>query len=243
MALPPTSRNSDADRHHDRNLESRVVLNQSVPMLLNRLEFMLMNNPVRAVLQRHVEAPCFLRLGGSVRGGKALEVGCGRGVGVELILDVLGAGSVDAFDLDPRMIALARRRLRGREAQVRPWVGDAVVITAPDAVYDGVFDFGIIHHVPDWRAALAEIYRVLRPGGVLYAEEPLGRFLNQPLMHRLFAHPVADRFDAVDFRNALRASGLLPTRERHLWQMMFWFVATKPRPGQPLQERTAAPNP
>jgi ubiquinone/menaquinone biosynthesis C-methylase UbiE len=212
-------------------------------MILNRLEFALMNNPVRALLQRHVEAARFLRMGGSARGAKALEIGCGRGVGVELILDAFGAASVDAFDLDPRMIALARRRLRGRESQVRLWVGDATALPAPDAVYDAVFDFGIIHHVPNWRAALAEIGRVLRPGGVLYAEEPLGRFLNHPLMHRLFAHPVADRFDAADFREAMRSAGLVLQREHQLGQLFSWFVATKPGPGPPVQEKATTASP
>ncbi len=197
-------------------------------MLLNRLEFLLMNNPIRAALQRHVEARRFLRMGGPVPGAKALEIGCGRGVGVELILDLFRAHSVDAFDLDPRMIALARQRLRGREGQVRLWTGDAASITAPATTYEAVFDFGIIHHVPNWRAVLAEIYRVLKPGGVLYAEEPLGRFLNQPLMYRLFAHPVANRFEAADFREALHTAGFLLTREQHLWQLVSWFVATKP---------------
>ena len=128
-------------------------------MLLNRLEFLLMNNPVRAAFPRHVETPVFLRMGGPVAGAKALEIGCGRGVGVKLILDVFGAATVDAFDLDPRMVILARHRLRGRQAQVRLWVGDAAAITAPDAAYDVVFDFGIIHHVPNWRGALAEAKR------------------------------------------------------------------------------------
>jgi ubiquinone/menaquinone biosynthesis C-methylase UbiE len=209
-------------------------------MLLNRLEFVLMNNPVRAAFQRYVEAPRFLRMGGSVQGAKALEIGCGRGVGVELILDVFGASSVDAFDLDPRMVALARRRLCRRESRVRLWVGDAAAITAPAGAYDVVFDFGIIHHVPNWRTVLAEIYRVLRPGGVLYAEEPLGGSLNHPLMHRLFAHPVVDRFDAVGFRSALRASGFVPEQEQRLWQTIFWFVVAKPGSGQSVRERTSA---
>jgi len=202
-------------------------------MILNRLEFALMNNPVRAALQRHVEARRFLRMGGPLRGATALEMGCGRGVGAELILDVFGAGTLDAFDLDPRMVALARRRLSSRGQRVRLWVGDASAIAAPDAAYDAVFDFGIIHHVPNWRAALAEVHRVLRPGGVLYAEEPLGGFLNHPLLHRLFGAPPEHRLDAADFRSNLRASGLLPSREENLWQSLFWFVAKKPAPAQP----------
>jgi SAM-dependent methyltransferase len=79
-------------------------------VLLNRLEYALMNNPVRAGLQRHVEARRLLRMGGPMHGGRALEIGCGRGVGTELILDMFGAERVDAFDLDPRMVALARQR-------------------------------------------------------------------------------------------------------------------------------------
>ena len=134
-------------------------------MLLNAVEKALMNNPVRAAVQRHFEAKRLLDLGGAVAGGKALEVGCGRGVGVEIILDLFGAGSVDAFDLDPDMVARARARHAAKGSQVRLWVGDADQIQAEDATYDAVFDFAIIHHVPAWRTALREIARVLKPGG------------------------------------------------------------------------------
>ena len=50
-------------------------------MLLNRVEYLLMNNPVRAAIQRHFEAPRLLRMRGALPGGVALEIGCGRGVG------------------------------------------------------------------------------------------------------------------------------------------------------------------
>ena len=82
-----------------------------------------MNNSVLAAIQRHFEARRLLRMGGPKRSGRALEVGCGRGVGTDLILQRFGADSVDAFD------------------------------------------FGIIHHVPDWRRALAEVHRALKPTG------------------------------------------------------------------------------
>src|SRR5829696_9453257 len=133
-------------------------------MLLNRFEKALMNNPARAVLQRHFEAPRLLDMGGPVR-GVALEVGCGRGVGTELVLDVFGAARVDAFDLDPHMVELARHRLASRGGRARLWVGDVLHVPAEDATYDAAFDFGIIHHVVPWRDALREIWRVLKPGG------------------------------------------------------------------------------
>ena len=102
-------------------------------MRLNRVEFALMNNPVRAAVQRRVEAKRFLEMGGAMHGGTALEIGCGRGVGVEIILDLFGAERVDAFDLDPRMVTRARARLSGYGSRVRVWVGDVSAIAAADA--------------------------------------------------------------------------------------------------------------
>jgi ubiquinone/menaquinone biosynthesis C-methylase UbiE len=197
-------------------------------MLLNRAEYALMNNPVRAMLQRRFEAPRLFRMGGPLPGGCALEIGCGRGVGTELILRVFGADSVDAFDLDPRMVARAKLRLARHGARAKFWVGDAAAISAPDAAYDAVFDFGIIHHVPEWRRALAEVHRVLKPGGRFYAEEVLGRFITHPIARSLFAHPQADRFSSDDFVRGMNASGLVPVATWDMGNSFAWFVAKKP---------------
>jgi len=197
-------------------------------MRLNSVEFALMNNPLRAAVQRHVEAKKFLAMGGSMRGGTALEVGCGCGVGVEIILDRFGAERVDAFDLDPRMVARAQRRLHRRQNRVRLWQGDITSIEAEDGTYDAVFDFGIIHHVPDWRNAIAEVSRVLRSGGRFYAEEPLGPFITQGAVRRLLKHPEEDRFDHEQFCAALTGAGLELTALSQLWSLGGWYIADKP---------------
>ena len=196
-------------------------------MLLNPVEFALMNNPIRSWIQRRFEAGRLLRMGGPMRGGLALEIGCGRGRGVEIILRQFAAGRVDAFDLDPRMVLRARRHFRGSQA-VRLWVADCTAIPAPDATYDAVFDFGIIHHVPKWRDALAEVARVLKPGGRFYAEEVLGPFITHPLARRLLDHPQFDRFDAPTFQQAIRYAGLAASPAVTYGQSFAWFVATKP---------------
>jgi ubiquinone/menaquinone biosynthesis C-methylase UbiE len=195
---------------------------------LNRFEYLLMNNPVRAAIQRHFEASRLIRMGGPIRGGAALEIGCGRGIGAQLILDLFGADTVDAFDLDPRMVGLARRRLAPHGRKVRLWVGDATSIAAPDSSYDAVFDFGIIHHVPRWRLSLAEIERVLKPGGRFYAEEILGAFIRHPVTKKLLEHPQSDRFDRVTFCTELEEAGLEPLDSNELWRAVAWFVAVKP---------------
>lgn len=83
-----------------------------------------------------------------------LEVGCGRGVGMEILLS-LGAAHVTGFDLDPRMVTLAQQRVAKYGDRVRVFVGDAEVIDAPDASFDAVVDYGIIHHIPNWPQALS----------------------------------------------------------------------------------------
>ena len=196
-------------------------------MLLNRFEYRLMNNPLRAALQRHFEARRLLRMGGPMNGGVALEIGCGRGVGVELILDLFGADAVHGFDFDPRMVTLAQARLAKREKRTRLWVGDATQIASPNAVYDAVFDFGIIHHVPRWRDAVAEVARVLKPGGRWYGEEVLTSFLGHPIVRRLLKHPTEDRFDAANLRSALEDAGLALHRWKETCSCAAWFVALK----------------
>jgi ubiquinone/menaquinone biosynthesis C-methylase UbiE len=139
-------------------------------MKLNRLGKLGLNSPTRAFVQRHAVAPLLERLAGRVVGGRVLELGCGRGVGGEIILDRFGARHLELIDIDPDMVERARRRLAGRaEAKVR--VGDATRIEAPDESFDAVFDFGSIHQMPDWSAAVVEVGRVLKRGGRFFFEE------------------------------------------------------------------------
>ncbi|MBI4327871.1 MAG: class I SAM-dependent methyltransferase [Chloroflexi bacterium] len=139
-----------------------------------------MNNAVRS-LGQYYTAYWMERLGGRVEGGRVLEVGCGRGVGVQIILERFGAASVEAIDLDPSMIESARRRLAARGlVEVRLSVGDVTRIQASDATFDAVFDFGAIHLEPEWPRALAEVRRVLKPGGRFFFEWVTGRLLRLP---------------------------------------------------------------
>lgn len=194
-------------------------------MLLNRFEHHLMNNPIRAAIQRWVEGPTLRRLGGSLPGRRVLELGCGRGVGLHVLRRCVPGAQVDAFDLDRRMVRTARSRLAQPVRGL--WVGDAAILPLRTASYDAVFDFGILHHVPDWRAAVAEIGRVLRPGGRLYAEEMLAAFIDHPLARAFFAHPRHDRFDALAFERALDIAGLELTARRPLGRSFAWFVADR----------------
>ena len=157
-----------------------------------------------------------LRLGGWMAGGTALEIGCGQGAGIELILDRFGADRVVGVDLDEAMITRARRRLAGRNDEMELRVGDAAATDLPDASVDAVFDFGIVHHLPDWRAAIDEVARVLRAGGRLYYSEVTKHALDRPSYRLLFDHPDHDRFTADDFVAALEERSLRVGGRQHV---------------------------
>jgi SAM-dependent methyltransferase len=93
---------------------------------------------------------------------RVLEVGCGWGALAEWVAEATGA-EVVATDLSPRMVELARER--GLDARV----ADVQTLPFADAEFDAAVAAWMLYHVPDLPRAIAELARVLRPGGVLVA--------------------------------------------------------------------------
>lgn len=178
-------------------------------MKLNAVERTAMNNPLRAAHQHVRESAWFRRLaGGDLSGQEVLEVGCGRGVGVEVLLDRLCARHVTAFDLDDAMVDQARRRLAHRSDVAALNIGDVTQIGHRDGSFDAVASFGTVHHVPEWRQAVSEVARVLRPGGLFFFEEVPRHTLDTWLLRTFTDHPREDRFEAEEFAEELARQGL-----------------------------------
>ncbi len=97
-----------------------------------------------------------------VRGREVLEVGCGTGLVLRRLAPI--ASRAVGVDLSPGM--LARARARGLDVVE----GSATELPFPDASFDVAVSFKVLAHVPDLARALAEMARVVRPGGVIVAE-------------------------------------------------------------------------
>lgn len=183
-------------------------------MLMNKAETILVNSPPRRWVQRGYELPWMLRQAGPLpSGARVLELGCGSGFGTHLILRNTGAAHVDAVDLDPAMIARARRRLARHGDRVRLAEGSATdvdtALGASEESYDAVFDFAIVHHILNWRDAIAEVARVIKPGGQFCFDEVTAVALASRAYRLLFDHPTEDRFTAEDFRAELQRHHLI----------------------------------
>jgi SAM-dependent methyltransferase len=107
-------------------------------------------------------------------GGVVVDAGCGTGRALPALRAAVGdTGVVIGLDLTPQMLDVARARSRAERAALL--LADARRLPLADGCVDGVFAAGLIMHLPDTVAALAELARVTRPGGRLALFHPSGR--------------------------------------------------------------------
>ncbi len=187
-------------------------------MEMNRRLKLLVNSPLWSALLGSILLPRLLR---AVPRGpeRILEIGCGRGDTTRLLLSRFPGAAVTATDYDDAQVALARERLRGRTVTVDQ--ADATALPFTAGGFDAVFEFNSLHHIADWRRALSEMARVLRPGGRLAVMDETASFFNP--FFRWFDQPES-LFTKEEFVLAAAEIGLLPssdTGSRSIIQIVF----------------------
>jgi ubiquinone/menaquinone biosynthesis C-methylase UbiE len=99
-------------------------------------------------------------------GMRVLDLGCGTGADAFEIADLVSpGGSVTGVDSSESLIGEAVRRVASRGLPVTFQVGDARALQFPNDYFDAVRTERMLMHLPDPSRALAEMARVLRPGG------------------------------------------------------------------------------
>jgi ubiquinone/menaquinone biosynthesis C-methylase UbiE len=98
-----------------------------------------------------------------VQNKTVLEIGCG--LGTDHLMLARNGGEMHAFDLGQRNLELTSHRLKIYGYSTNPVQGDGEYLPFADESLDFVYSFGVLHHLPDTKRAVSEIYRVLKPGG------------------------------------------------------------------------------
>ena len=99
----------------------------------------------------------------SWRGSRTLEIGVG--VGSDHYRLASAGCNMTALDLSREHLRHTSRHLQLEGLATTPVYGDAEKMPFPDNTFDLVYSFGVLHHTPGTDRALAEVWRVLRPGG------------------------------------------------------------------------------
>jgi SAM-dependent methyltransferase len=152
---------------------------------------------------------------------RALDFGCGAG---NLTAHLLALGlDVTAADVSPEFLDAVRRRFAGRAlATLR--LNGVDLAGVPDASFDLVAAYSVLHHVPDYLGVLAELVRVLRPGGVLHLDHEANEQFWGP-------HGSGHAFREELARLARERRGLW-NPQRHRWQRVlqptWWALRLRP---------------
>ena len=129
------------------------------------------------------------------RDQRLLEVGCG--IGVDSIQLAKRGFQVTAVDLTENALAVAKQFAARRGATVDFRLGNAEGLDFPGESFDAVYSFGVLHHTPDIERSVAEVHRVLRPGGTAYVMLYHRNSLVN-LMHRALRLPYESPRDRKD---------------------------------------------
>jgi len=144
--------------------------------------YALLNTPVET--DRHVMR--VMRHLAPAEGDHILEVGCGRGFVTARVQRL--SPRTEGVDVNPEAVR------HGVAANLRAM--SATGLDFPDASFDKVYSFHTIEHVPEPGRALAEMARVLRPGGrlmLVYPAEPIRGLYAVPAAVALFGNPLRAR--------------------------------------------------
>jgi len=131
------------------------------------------------------------------RGKKVVEIGCGFATdGLEFAKN---GADYTGVDLTPQGIELAKERFALFDQK-----GTFVAANAeerlpfPDGTFDHAYSFGVIHHSPTPSKIVAEIYRVLKPGGtitiMLYNRTSINYYIEIMFMRKIFRQLLLPKF-------------------------------------------------
>ncbi|MEU0470733.1 class I SAM-dependent methyltransferase [Amycolatopsis sp. NPDC006131] len=142
-----------------------------------------------SLLNAYYERPAMLSLAGDVTGRRILDAGCGAGPLTAALRD--RGAEVTGIDASAGMLALARRRL-GEDVPLRlADLNDPLPFA--DGAFDDVVASLVLHYLEDWKPALSELRRVLRPGGRLIAS------VDHPFVAYTVQEPRPDYFATTSY--------------------------------------------
>jgi ubiquinone/menaquinone biosynthesis C-methylase UbiE len=139
------------------------------------------NIEARNFNQEMIEIPLLCLLLDLPLGARVLEVGCGRGIALPPLTRKLEPRSLTAIDLDAELVEAAIRHVGERGVDAHIQRADVRRLPFHGGSFDMVIDFGTCYHIEQPDRALAEIERVLVPGGFLVYETVAAQLLSHPI--------------------------------------------------------------
>ena len=136
-----------------------------------------------------------------------LDAGCGIGLAFPLLEEYFRPAKMIGIDVDTTDLAKAQSTRANLSTELELIRCNAKAIPLPDASIDVVYCHQLIHHVLAQHEVLAELRRVLKPGGILLSSESCKNFLDVWWVKLFFRHPDMLQKQAEEYVSLMRTAG------------------------------------
>lgn len=193
-------------------------------MLMNRFEVwengLTSLIPYREWIIRSRVSKFFSSFANNVVNKTVLEIGSGSGAGARVVNRYFFPKNIIASELDSRLVETAKRYTK--DTNILFEQQDAAILKYKNNTFDAVFDFKVIHHIPNpqWKHCLNEVYWVLRRGGKFFIiDQSIESFetLWGRILRLFFSHPYDSLYTKQEFTEYLKKIGykILLSKQTH----------------------------
>ena len=151
-----------------------------------------------------------------------LDVGCGQGRSFKHLTQVFKPGKLLGTDADPHSLALSKAEAVNLGLSVELRGSDCARLQFADASVDLLFCHQTFHHLVEQEKALAEFWRVLKPGGYLLFAESTEAYIDTWVIRWLFRHPMHVQKSADGYLQMLRDQGFEFTDRNVSYPYLWW---------------------
>ncbi|MDU4249642.1 class I SAM-dependent methyltransferase [Pseudomonas sp.] len=155
-----------------------------------------------------------------------LDAGCGQGRSFRLLRDAFRPSRLIGLDADPHSLDCSAMEAARENIEVELNCADCADLMLPSASVDILFCHQTFHHLVEQERALAEFWRVLKPGGLLLFAESTEAYIDTWVIRWLFRHPMHVQKSAAEYLQMLREQGF-EFSERNVSYPYLWWSRAK----------------
>ncbi|MCP2075816.1 UNVERIFIED_ORG: ubiquinone/menaquinone biosynthesis C-methylase UbiE [Pseudomonas lini] len=151
-----------------------------------------------------------------------LDAGCGQGKSFQYLRQVFAPQHLIGVDADPHSLDLSVEEAARQGMTVELIGSDCATLAVPDASVDLLFCHQTFHHLVEQDKALAEFYRVLKPGGYLMFAESTEAYIDTWVIRWLFRHPMHVQKSAAQYLDMIRSQGFQFEAQNVSYPYLWW---------------------
>lgn len=151
-----------------------------------------------------------------------LDAGCGQGKSFGHLCQTFAPQRLIGVDADPHSLELSAEEATRLGLDVELIGSDCATLSVPDASVDLLFCHQTFHHLVEQEKALAEFYRVLKPGGYLLFAESTEAYIDTWVIRWLFRHPMHVQKSAAQYLQMIRGQGFEFAEKNVSYPYLWW---------------------